>query len=80
MAAVYLFFNYNCILAYEISFSNALSSIYCSNQGLWKIHGIALINLNCFAIGESSQGKISREIMWCQGYFFKIVLEARLFM
>ena len=61
-------------------FSNALCSIYCSNQGLWKIHGIALINLNCFAIDESSQVKIPCEIMWCQGYFLKIALETRLFM
>ena len=41
MTAAYLFFNYNCILVYEISFSNTLCSIYCSNTPLWKIHGIA---------------------------------------
>ena len=36
-------FNYNCILASEISFSDTrkLCSIYRSNRQLWKIHGIA---------------------------------------
>ena len=43
MAAAYLFFNYNCILTYEISFSDTrkLRSVYRSNQLLWKIHEIA---------------------------------------
>ena len=43
LAAAYLFFNYNCIFAYEISFSDTrkLCSIYRSNQPLWKIHSIA---------------------------------------
>ena len=40
MAAAYLFFNYNCILDYEISFSvtRKLCSIYRSTQPLRKIH------------------------------------------
>ena len=80
MAAAYLFFNYNCILAYEISFSDTrkLCSIYRSNQPLWKIHGIASINFDCFAIEESNQVKISCVIMRCQGYFLKIALGTRL--
>ena len=61
---------------YEISFSDTLSTIYRSNQPLWKIHGIAQIN--CLAIDESNQVKISREIMRCQGYFLKIALVKRL--
>ena len=78
MAAAYLYFNYNCILACEISFSNTLYSIYCLNQPLWKIHGIAYINFDCFAIDRSDQVKISRVIMRCEGYFFKIALGARM--
>ena len=31
-----------------------LSSIYRSNQPLWKIHDIAYINFDCFTIGESN--------------------------
>ena len=41
-------------------------------------HGTAEINFDCFAIDESNQVKISREIMRCQGYFFKIDLGTRL--
>ena len=80
MAAAYLFFNYNCILTYENSFSDTqkLCSIYRSNQPLWKIHGIALINFDCFAIDESNQVKIPRVIMRCQSYFLKITLGTRL--
>ena len=80
LAAAYLFFNYNCIFAYEISFSDTrkLYSIYGSNQPLWKIHGSALINFDCFAIDESNQVKIFRVIMRCQGYFLKIALWTRL--
>ena len=74
MPTAYLFLNYNCIWAYEISYSNALCCIYRSNQPLWKTHGIASINFGCFAIDESNQVKISREIMRCQGYFLKIAL------
>ena len=33
----------------------------------------------CFTIDESNEVKISREVMWCQGYFLKIALGARLF-
>ena len=55
--------------------------IYCFHYGLnqpsWKIHGIAWINFNCFTIDESDQVKISREIMRCEGYFFKIALGTR---
>ena len=79
MAAAYLFFNYNCILVYEISFSNTLCSIYRSNTLLWKIHDIAKINFDCFAIDESNQVKNSCTIMRCQGYFLKIALGMRLF-
>ena len=32
-----------------------LCCLYRSNQPLWKIHGIAYINFNCFVIDESSQ-------------------------
>ena len=80
MAAAYLFFNYNCIFAYEISFSDTrkLYSIYGSNQPLWKIHGSALINFDCFAIDKSNQVKIFRVIMRSQGYFPKIALGTRL--
>ena len=40
MAAAYLFFNHNCILAYEIYFldTRKLCSMYRPNQPLWKIH------------------------------------------
>ena len=55
-----------------------LRFLYRLNQPLWKIHGIASINFNCFTIDESNQVKISREIMRCQGYFFKIALGTRL--
>ena len=79
MAATYLFFNYNCILVYEIPFSNTRCSIYCSNTPLWKIHGIALINFNFFATDESIQLKISCAIMRCQGHFLKIALGTKLF-
>ena len=80
LAAAYLFFNYNCIFAYEISFSDTrkLYSIYGSNQPLWKIHGSALSNFDCFAIDESNQVKIFRVIMRCQDYFPKIALGTRL--
>ena len=77
MAAAYLFLNYNCILAYEIVFWNTLCSIYRSNQPLWKIHGIAQINFDCFAIDKSNQVKISREITRCQRFFLKIVRGTR---
>ena len=78
MATTYLFHDYNCIFAYEISFLNTLSIIYRSNQPLRKIHDIAYINFDCFAIGESNQVKISRAIIRCQGYFLKIALGMRL--
>ena len=63
MAAAYLFSNHNCILAYEITFLNTLCGIYRSSQPLWKIHNIAYISFDCFAIDESNQVKISRVIM-----------------
>ena len=55
-----------------------LRFLYRLNQPLWKIHGIASINFNCFTIDESNQVKVSRKIMRCQGYFFKIALGTRL--
>ena len=59
-------------------FSNTLCSIYRSNKPLSKIHGIASISFDCFAIDESNQAKIYREVMLCQGYFLKISLGKRL--
>ena len=53
-------------------------SIYRSNQPLWKMHGIAYINFDCFTIDKSNQVNISREIMQPQGYFFKIALGSRM--
>ena len=50
-----------------------LRCVYRLNQPLWKIHGIASINFDCFTIDESNQVKISREIMRCQGYFLKLL-------
>ena len=55
-----------------------LRFLYRLNQPLWRIHGIASINFNCFTIDESNQVKISGEIMRCQGYFLKIALGTRL--
>ena len=49
-----------------------------TNQPLWKIHGVAKINFDCFAIDESNQVKISSVFMQCQGYFLKIALGTRL--
>ena len=77
MTAAYLFLNYSCILAYQLSFSNALCSIYRSNQPLLKIHVIAQIYFDYFAIDKSNQVKISLEIMRWQGYFLKIPLATR---
>ena len=80
MAEAYLFLNYNYILAYDISFSNTLCSNYRSNQPIWKIPGIASINFDCFAIDESNQVKMSREIMRYQGYLLKIALGTWLYL
>ena len=38
-----------------------------------------LISIILATIDESNQVKISREIRWCQGYFFKIALRTKLF-
>ena len=75
-------------MAYEILFSDrwgqvlakdfTMCSIYFSNLLLWKIHGIASINFDCFTTDESNKVKISREIMRYQGYFFKIAVGPRL--
>ena len=50
-----------------------LCSIYRSNQPLWKIHGIASINFDCFTIDESNQVKISCKIMRFWGCFLKLL-------
>ena len=55
-----------------------LRCVYRLNQSSWKIHGIASINFDCFIMDESNQVKIFREIMRCQGYFYKIALGLRL--
>ena len=55
-----------------------LYSVYHLNQPLGNIHSIASINFDCFTIDKSNQVKMSPEIMWCHGYFFKIALGTRL--
>ena len=65
-AATYQFFNYNllantffwsmrtfCMNYLRVLVKNfALCSIYWSNQPLWKMHGIAYINFDCFKIDD----------------------------
>ena len=49
-----------------------LCGIYCSNQVLWKIHGIVKVNFDCLTIDGSNQVKISHKITWCEGYFLNV--------
>ena len=58
-----IFFNYNCILVYEIPFLNTLCSIYRSNMPLWKIQDIVWINFDFFAIDESSKKFLRNDVV-----------------
>ena len=91
VAAAYVFLKRNFFLVFEMFFliagtlnyfrvlQNLLYFHYCLCQPLWKIHGNASINFDCFTTGKSNQVNIFREIMRCQGYFFEIVLETRVY-
>ena len=81
MAETYLFLNYNCILAYEISFSDrwgdilrvlaknlTLCRIYRSNSHHGKF--TALNKLVSIVLRLTNQ---SRETIRCQGYFLKLL-------
>ena len=57
---------------------NLLCCVYCLNQPLWKVQGIAKINFHCFTIDKSNQVKLFRKIMQCNRNFIKIALETRL--
>ena len=77
MVATYLFFNYNCILACEISSNqwetlNWLPRSGSLKQPLCKNH-FAKINSECFTIDQSNPVKISHEISRARAGFLKLL-------
>ena len=94
IAAAYLFFDYNCILVceiyflidgdtHQINYFRVLVKGFTLSYTLFKSaiteNSRFCINyFDFFTIYQSNQIKISRKIIRCQVYFFKIALRTRL--